>query len=55
MNEYYLMFEQSVSVTQKKRRCLAKKGGVEFTKGSIRQISYWRYSKSKIDALELGV
>jgi hypothetical protein len=49
------MFEQSVSVTQKKRRCVEKKIGVDFTKDSIRQISYRRYSKSKIHAVELEV
>jgi hypothetical protein len=51
------MFEQSVSVTgRKKRRCVEMKRDVDdFTKGNIRQINYRRYSKSKIHAVELVV
>jgi hypothetical protein len=51
------MFEQSIFVTgRKKRRCIEKKRDVyDFTKGNIRQISYRRYSKSKIHAVELEV
>jgi hypothetical protein len=51
------MFKQSISVTgRKKCRCVEMKRDVDdFTKGSIRQISYRRYSKSKIHAVELEV
>jgi hypothetical protein len=49
------MFEQSISVTgRKKRKCVEKKRD-DFTKGSIRQISYRGYSKSKIHVVELEV
>jgi hypothetical protein len=47
------MFEQSISVTgRKKRKCVEKKRDDDFTKGSIKQISYRGYSKSKIHVVE---
>jgi hypothetical protein len=50
------MFEQSVSTTwRKKCRCVEKKRDVDFMKYNIRQIIYRRYSKSMINAFELGM
>jgi hypothetical protein len=50
------MSEQSVSVTgSKKRSYVERKRDVGFIKGNSRQISCRRYSKSKIQAVDLEV
>jgi hypothetical protein len=50
------MFEQSISVTGRKKTMYVEKRDVDdFTKGSIMRIIYRRYSKSKIHAVELEV
>jgi hypothetical protein len=50
------MFNHLILATQRKKMSLVKKRrNVDFTKGSVRQIIYRRYSRDKIHAVELEV